>query len=131
MAEYLVVTGAGAVYASKGEAVVLNCSVDSHIPPEELIEVSWRRTDQGMLVLLYQHGEVLPDSSHERYRGRAEFFTTEIPKGNFSLRLKDVRTEDKGEYICKAHSGLLSANTTVILQGLGRSSSHTNTCKKL
>ena len=93
MAEYLVVTGAGVVSASMGEAVVLNCSVDSHIPPEELIEVSWRRTDQGMLVLLYQHGEVLPDSSHERYRGRAEFFTTEIPKGNFSLRLKNLRTE--------------------------------------
>ena len=119
MAEYLVVTGAGVVSASMGEAVVLNCSVDSHIPPEELIEVSWRRTDQGMLVLLYQHGEVLPDSSHERYRGRAEFFTTEIPKGNFSLRLRNLRTEDKGEYICEAHSGLLSANTTVELLSLG------------
>ncbi|XP_031425293.1 uncharacterized protein LOC105906484 isoform X3 [Clupea harengus] len=116
--EYLVVTGAGAVYASKGEAVVLNCSVDSHIPPEELIEVSWRRTDQGMLVLLYQHGEVLPDSSHERYRGRAEFFTTEIPKGNFSLRLKDVRTEDEGEYICEARSSNLIGKSTVKIDKL-------------
>ena len=125
-------TGADhAVTAYVGEEVILNCSVDSHIPPERLEEVKWRRTDQGMLVLLYQDGEVLPDSSHERYRGRAEFFTTEIPKGNFSLRLKDVRTEDKGEYICKAHSGLLSANTTVILQELGRSSSHTKKCPKL
>ena len=118
MAEYLVVTGAGVVSASMGEAVVLNCSVDSHIPPEELIEVSWRRTDQGMLVLLYQHGEVLPDSSHERYRGRAEFFTTEIPKGNFSLRLKDVRTEDEGEYICEARSSNLIGKSTVKIDKL-------------
>ncbi|XP_031424493.2 uncharacterized protein LOC105888981, partial [Clupea harengus] len=124
--EYLVVTGAGVVSASMGEAVVLNCSVDSHIPPEELIEVSWRRTDQGMLVLLYQHGEVLPDSSHERYRGRAEFFTTEIPKGNFSLRLKDVRTEDEGEYICEARSSNLIGKSTVKIDKLqmGLSSLH-------
>ncbi|XP_076142990.1 uncharacterized protein LOC143125424 isoform X2 [Alosa pseudoharengus] len=117
--ERLVVTGAGAVSAYVGDEVILNCSVDSHIPPERLQKVTWKRTDQEILVLLYQDGEALPNSTHERYRGRAEFFTTEIPKGNFSLRLKDVKPEDKGEYICEAHSGHLSANTTVVLQGLG------------
>ena len=119
-----------AVSLHVGEKVTLNCSVDSHAKPERMV-VTWKRTDENILVLLFQDGEVLSDSSHERYRGRAEFFTSEIPKGNFSLRLKDVRTEDKGEYICKAHSGLLSANTTVILQGLGKSSSHTKKCPKL
>ncbi|XP_041917755.1 uncharacterized protein LOC121681877 isoform X2 [Alosa sapidissima] len=117
--ERLVVTGAGAVSAYVGDEVILNCSVDSHTPPERLQKVTWKRTDQEILVLLYQDGEALPNSTHERYRGRAEFFPTEIPKGNFSLRLKDVRTEDKGEYICEAHSGHLSANTNVVLQGLG------------
>ena len=107
-----------AVFAYVGEEIVLNCSVDSHIPPERLEEVKWRRTDQGMLVLLYQHGEVLPGSSHERYRGRAEFFTTEIPKGNFSLRLKDVRTEDEGEYICEARSSNLIGKSTVKIDKL-------------
>ncbi|XP_042565328.1 butyrophilin-like protein 2 [Clupea harengus] len=121
--EHLVLTGADhAVTAYVGEEVILNCSVDSHIPPEE---VSWAKVDSDeshMLVLLFQDNETYPGDSS--YQGRTEFFTSEIPKGNFSLRLKDVRTEDKGEYICKAHSGLLSANTTVILQELGLSSMH-------
>ncbi|XP_048119623.1 butyrophilin-like protein 1 [Alosa alosa] len=118
--DFLVVHGvhhAGFVYA--GEEVVLHCFVDSHIPPEKLEEVSWKRTDNEMLVLLYQHGEVLSDSSHERYKGRAEFFLSEIPKGNFSLRLKDVRTEDKGEFTCVAHSGNILGNTTVVVPSLG------------
>ncbi|KAL2088345.1 hypothetical protein ACEWY4_015244 [Coilia grayii] len=121
--ERLVVTGAGVVFGYAAEEVVLSCSVDSHIPPEKLEEVAWKRKDH-MLVLLYQDGEILSDSSHERYRGRVEFFTTEILKGNFSLRLKDVSTEDKGEYICEAFSGDLSANTTVVLQELGFSNLH-------
>ncbi|KAL2089143.1 hypothetical protein ACEWY4_016042 [Coilia grayii] len=88
-------------------------------------EVSWKKVDSDeslILVLLFQDNETYP--GHASYQGRAEFFTTEIPKGNFSLRLKDVRTEDKGEYICEAHSGHLSANTTVKLQQLGLSSMH-------
>ncbi|XP_062405697.1 uncharacterized protein LOC134095982 isoform X2 [Sardina pilchardus] len=123
--DYLVVYGvhhAGFVYV--GEEVVLPCSVDSHIPPEKLEEVAWKRTDNEILVLLYQHGVVLNDSSHERYKGRAEFFLSEIAKGNFSLRLKDVRTEDKGEFICVAHSGNIFANTTVVVPSLGLSTLH-------
>ncbi|KAL2088341.1 hypothetical protein ACEWY4_015240 [Coilia grayii] len=117
--EYLVLKGAGVVSGYVGKEVVMGCAVDSNVPSERLEKVTWKRTDQDILVLLYHLGVVLPNSSHERYQGRAEVFTTEIPKGNFSLRLKDVRTEDKGEYICEAHSGHLSANTTVKLQQLG------------
>lgn len=101
-----------------GGEVVLDCFVKSHVPPEELEEVKWKRTDQDILVLLYQDGVVLSDSSHERYLGRTEFFTTEISKGNFSLRLGRLRTEDKGEYVCEAHHGLRSGNKTVELQSL-------------
>ncbi|KAL2088343.1 hypothetical protein ACEWY4_015242 [Coilia grayii] len=120
--EFLVVHGsAHAVFAHVGEEIVLNCFVESHIPPERLEEVKWKRTEHDILVLLYQDGAILSDSSHERYRGRTEFFTTEISKGNFSLRLKNLRTEDKGEYVCEAHHGLRSGNTTVELPSLGLS----------
>ncbi|RXN20547.1 butyrophilin 2 [Labeo rohita] len=47
-----------------------------------------------------------------------EFFTDEIPKGNVSLRLKSVRTEDKGVYMCQVSGGGLSVNTTVIIERL-------------
>ncbi|XP_028812906.1 uncharacterized protein LOC114766344 isoform X3 [Denticeps clupeoides] len=112
--------GARAVSAGLGEDVILSCSVDSS---EQIEEVVWK-TDQDIIVLLYKDGEVLPDSSHERYRGRAEFFPAEIHKGNFSLRLKEVRTEDKGDFMCEVHTSLLSASTTVLLQDLGLSLLH-------
>ncbi|XP_048066155.1 uncharacterized protein LOC125279959 isoform X2 [Megalobrama amblycephala] len=126
-AERLLVSGSSrSISASVGEDVTLNCSVDSHITPEHFEEVSWKKTDEDedILVLLYQNNETIPGSSDERYRDRVEFFTDEIPKGNFSLRLKSVRTEDKGVYMCQVFAGGLSANATVVLERLGFSVSH-------
>ncbi|KAL1278845.1 hypothetical protein QQF64_025518 [Cirrhinus molitorella] len=122
--EHLLVSGSShSISASVGEDVTLNCSVDSHITPEHTEEVSWKKTDEvkDILVLLYQNNETLSDSSDERYIDRAEFFTAEIPKGNFSLRLKNVRIEDKGVYMCQVFAGGLSANSTVVLEQLGES----------
>ncbi|KAI2647853.1 Junctional adhesion molecule-like [Labeo rohita] len=120
--ERLLVSGSSrSISASVGEDVTLSCSVDSHITSEHIDEVSWKKTDEdeNILVLLYQNNETLPDSSDERYRDRVEFFTAEIPKGNFSLRLKNVRTGDKGVYMCQVFAGGLSANATVVLERLG------------
>ncbi|KAL1279306.1 hypothetical protein QQF64_025979 [Cirrhinus molitorella] len=124
--EHLRVSGSSrSISASVGEDVTLSCSVDSHITSEDL-EVSWKKTDEDkdIMVLLFQNNEAFPDSAHERYRHRVEFFTDEIPKGNFSLRLKSVRTEDKGVYMCHAFAGGLSGNTTVELEELGFSVVH-------
>uniref|UniRef100_A0A8C2HVD0 Ig-like domain-containing protein n=1 Tax=Cyprinus carpio TaxID=7962 RepID=A0A8C2HVD0_CYPCA len=122
--ERLLVSGSSrSISASVGEDVTLNCSVDSHITPEH-IEVSWLRTDGDILVLFFQNNQTLPDSSEEQYRDRDEFFTAEIPKGNSSLRLKSVRTEDKGDYMCQVFAGGLSANATADLERLGFSSQH-------
>ncbi|XP_073712803.1 uncharacterized protein [Misgurnus anguillicaudatus] len=125
--ERLIVSGSSpSISASVGDDVTLNCSVNSHIKPEEIEEVSWKKTDKGepITVLLYQNNETLSGSSDERYRDRVEFFTDEIHRGNFSLRLKRVTTEDKGVYICQVFNGELSANTTVILERLGFSVLH-------
>uniref|UniRef100_A0A8C1LN98 Ig-like domain-containing protein n=1 Tax=Cyprinus carpio TaxID=7962 RepID=A0A8C1LN98_CYPCA len=122
--ECLIVSGSDrSVSAYDGEDVTLSCSVDSHITPEH-INVSWIRTDGDIRVLLFQNNKTLPDTSDERYRDRVEFFTAEIPKGNFSLRLKSVRTEDKGVYMCHVFAGGLSANATVVMEQLGFSSWH-------
>ncbi|XP_051987306.1 uncharacterized protein LOC127647215 isoform X2 [Xyrauchen texanus] len=125
--ERLIVSGSDhSISAYAGEDVTLNCSVDSHITPEEIEELSWKKTDKDgdILVLLYQNNEPLPESSHEQYIDRVEFFTDEISKGNFSLRLKSVRTEDKGVYMCQVFAGGVSANTTVELEQLGLSGLH-------
>uniref|UniRef100_A0A673NKZ9 Ig-like domain-containing protein n=1 Tax=Sinocyclocheilus rhinocerous TaxID=307959 RepID=A0A673NKZ9_9TELE len=120
--ERLLVSGSDeSVSAYDGEDVTLNCSVDSHIKPEDM-EVSWKKRDED--ILLFQNNETFSDSSDERDRDRVEFFTAEIPKGNFSLRLKSVRTEDKGVYMCLVFAGGLSVNTTVVLVQLGFSWLH-------
>ncbi|XP_065134332.1 uncharacterized protein [Paramisgurnus dabryanus] len=122
--ERLIVSGSNqSISASVGEDVTLSCSVNSHIKPEE---VSWKKAqkDGDILVLLYQNNKNISESPDERYRDRVEFFTDEIHRGNFSLRLKRVRTEDKGVYICQVFTGELSANTTVILERLGFSGLH-------
>ncbi|KAI5086411.1 hypothetical protein C0J45_1180, partial [Silurus meridionalis] len=118
--ERLVVSGAHVISAYVGEEITLNCSVDSHIPSEKIEEVSWKKQDEDLLLLLYQEGDILTESTHDRFKGRVEFFSAEDRnKGNFSMRLKDVRIEDKGLYICSAFSGTLSDNTTVEVQQLG------------
>ncbi|XP_069037833.1 uncharacterized protein [Lepisosteus oculatus] len=120
----LVVTGADrAVVSYPGGEVVLNCSVDTHVPPEQL-EVEWLRTDSEVLVLLFSEGESRPESQHQSYRGRAELFPQEIPRGNFSLRLKDVRTEEKGQFVCRVFGEHESAEATAELIELGFSSIH-------
>uniref|UniRef100_A0A9J8CTL0 Ig-like domain-containing protein n=1 Tax=Cyprinus carpio carpio TaxID=630221 RepID=A0A9J8CTL0_CYPCA len=125
--ERLLVSGSSrSISASVGEDVTLNCSVDSHITLQDIEQVSWKKTDEDeeIQVLLYQDNEILPEASDQRYSDRVEFFRDEIPKFNFSLRLKSVRTEDKGVYMCEVLAGGLSANTTVELERLGFSVSH-------
>ncbi|XP_048827240.1 uncharacterized protein LOC125705004 isoform X2 [Brienomyrus brachyistius] len=124
--EWLVVTGADEpVYAHAGEDVTLSCSLDTHVNVTEL-QVEWRKTDNDgdIMVHLYADGENRPESQDGRYSGRAEFFTEEIPKGNFSVKLRKVRMEDKGEFRCEVHSDTDSANTTARIAALGYSSLH-------
>ncbi|XP_026134619.1 uncharacterized protein LOC113112911 [Carassius auratus] len=115
------------VFAHVGEDVVLNCMVDSHIPPQGIDEVSWKKVDKKpdiIPVLLFQNGTVFSDSSHKRYRDRAEFFKQEILKGNFSMRLKNVQTADKGEYMCEVHTDNSVSSATVEIRRLGMSPLH-------
>uniref|UniRef100_A0A3B3TD78 Ig-like domain-containing protein n=1 Tax=Paramormyrops kingsleyae TaxID=1676925 RepID=A0A3B3TD78_9TELE len=121
--ERLVVTGADEpVYAHAGEDVTLSCSLDTHVNVTEL-QVKWIKTDDDgdILVLLFADGENRPESQDGRYSGRAEFFTEEIPKGNFSMKLRKVRTEDKAEFRCEVHSDTDSTSTTARIAALGES----------
>ncbi|XP_069037848.1 uncharacterized protein [Lepisosteus oculatus] len=109
--------------ARPGDEVLLPCSVDSAVPLHEL-EVEWRRSDYNVLVLLFSKGESRPESQHQSYRGRAELFPQEIPRGNFSLMLANVTAEDTGVYRCAVHTEQGSGETTVELKEQGFSSVH-------
>ncbi|XP_051743925.1 uncharacterized protein LOC127509339 [Ctenopharyngodon idella] len=70
----------------------------------EGLKVEWRRTDSETLVHLYEDGESRPEAQQQDYHDRAHFFTDEIQHGNFSLRLDNLKSGDKGEYTCKVYS---------------------------
>ncbi|KAJ8287178.1 hypothetical protein GJAV_G00048560 [Gymnothorax javanicus] len=117
--ERLAVTGAvEPVFAYAGEDVILNCTVDTHVPVAEF-QVQWIKIDGEILVLLFDEGESRPESQDERFRGRVEFFSEEIPKGNFSMKLRDVKTDDRGEFMCRVDTGSESVNATAWLQEKG------------
>ncbi|KAJ8287171.1 hypothetical protein GJAV_G00048470 [Gymnothorax javanicus] len=119
--ERLTVTGAvEPVFAYAGEDVILNCTVDTHVPVAELL-VQWIKIDGEILVLLFDEGESRPESQDARFRGRAEFFSEEIPKGNFSMKLRDMKTEDRGEFMCRVDTDSESVNATAWLQEQGLS----------
>uniref|UniRef100_A0A3B3Q7P0 Ig-like domain-containing protein n=1 Tax=Paramormyrops kingsleyae TaxID=1676925 RepID=A0A3B3Q7P0_9TELE len=85
------------VYAHAGEDVTLSCSVDTHVNVTE-------RADSDTIVHLFEGGQSRPESQGDTYRGRARFFSQEIPKGNFSLLLEGVRTADAGVYKCVVYT---------------------------
>uniref|UniRef100_A0A3B3S7A5 Ig-like domain-containing protein n=1 Tax=Paramormyrops kingsleyae TaxID=1676925 RepID=A0A3B3S7A5_9TELE len=117
--ERLVVTGADEpVYAQAGEDVTLSCSVNTTVNVTEL-QVEWKKTEDGIMVLQYNKGKI-----PERYSGRAEFYIEEIPKGNFSMKLRKVRFEDKGEFKCDVHSDTDSKSTTAWIAAVGESPGH-------
>ncbi|XP_066531796.1 uncharacterized protein [Hoplias malabaricus] len=117
--EHLVEGDVHMVSSSVGENLILNCSINSTVL--QLEEVTWRKLPDTM-VLLFQENQTFSESSHETYRDRVEFFSSEIPRGNFSLKLKDVRLKDKGEFICEVHTDEFTAQTSVIIQRIGFSS---------
>ncbi|XDV12314.1 hypothetical protein PO909_001018 [Leuciscus waleckii] len=86
-----------------GSSVVLPCYSVKPLPVEDL-KVEWRRTDSETLVHLYQDGESRAEEQQQDYHDRAHFFTDQIQHGNFSLRLDNLRAEDKGAYTCKVYS---------------------------
>ena len=75
--------------------------------------MEWKRTDSETLVHLFQEGESKPDAQDPAYSGRASFFTEEVERGNFSLLLTNLTTEDAGVYNCSVYSQQETGQTSV------------------
>nr|XP_023674352.1 myelin-oligodendrocyte glycoprotein-like [Paramormyrops kingsleyae] len=116
---FLLHGSAGPLTARLRGALLLPCFVDRPLPLEEL-EVDWRRTDSDTIVHLFQGGQSRPESQGDAYRSRAHFFSQEIPKGNFSLLLEDVRTADAGVYECVVYTEQEQRETRVEIQEAGK-----------
>ncbi|XP_072115650.1 butyrophilin subfamily 1 member A1-like [Mobula birostris] len=87
------------VVAIAGEDVVLDCEL---LPPTSAsnMAVQWLKSGLSSPVHVYRHGQGNLLAQHQDYRGRTELFKDEITKGNVSLRIKNVRPDDEGQYTC-------------------------------
>nr|XP_015201506.1 PREDICTED: butyrophilin subfamily 1 member A1-like isoform X2 [Lepisosteus oculatus] len=94
---------AGPVVATVGEDTVLPCYLSPSISVLEL-EIRWFREDFTKPVFLYLNHVPKLDSQLPSYKGRTDLFQVEFTRGNASLRLKDVRGTDDGQYTCMVRS---------------------------
>uniref|UniRef100_A0A8C0GP15 BT1A1 protein n=1 Tax=Chelonoidis abingdonii TaxID=106734 RepID=A0A8C0GP15_CHEAB len=102
-----------------GEAV-LSCHLSPRMSAENM-EVRWFRSKYSEVVHLYhdgrdQYGEQMPE-----YGGRTELLKDDITNGRVSLRIRNIRPSDDGQYKCYFESSVFYEEALLELQvaGLG------------
>ncbi|XP_059827018.1 butyrophilin subfamily 1 member A1-like isoform X2 [Hypanus sabinus] len=107
--------------AIAGEDVVLECEL---FPPTSAsnMAVQWLKSGLSSPIHMYRHGQDDPLAQHQDYRGRTELFKDEIPEGIVSLRIKNVRRDDEGQYICSVEDRTDFKQSVVELHVLGSGS---------
>uniref|UniRef100_A0A4W5MGD7 Ig-like domain-containing protein n=1 Tax=Hucho hucho TaxID=62062 RepID=A0A4W5MGD7_9TELE len=82
-----------------GGDVTLHC----HLSPKTSAVVMTIRWFKGTeCIYLYKNGQVTERSGYE---GRVSLITQELERGNVSLRLRDFRRSDVGQYRCQVIHG--------------------------
>uniref|UniRef100_A0A674K2H5 Butyrophilin subfamily 1 member A1 n=1 Tax=Terrapene triunguis TaxID=2587831 RepID=A0A674K2H5_9SAUR len=108
------------VIASLGGEAILPCHLSPRMSAENM-EVRWFRSQFSAVVHLYhdgqdQYGEQMPE-----YRARTELLRDHITNGSVSLRIRNVRLSDNGQYKCFFLSSVSYEEAILELQvaGLG------------
>ncbi|XP_074874008.1 butyrophilin subfamily 1 member A1-like [Carettochelys insculpta] len=86
-----------------GQDVVLPCQLS---PPAGLpsMDVQWRKTDPEFIVVHEYMNEGAQNLPGDGYQTRTELFPQEFHSGNVSLKLKQLRVVDDGQYRCFARN---------------------------
>ncbi|MBN3292571.1 VTCN1 inhibitor, partial [Polypterus senegalus] len=109
------------VTAMEGSTVILNCS----FPVKGSTSISLELLDWlfNNTTVVHRHEKGADDHKHqhEHFRGRTELFMRELPSGNFSLLLKDVKLDDTGLYTCQAYMSTEHSTNNCQLQVVKRS----------
>ncbi|XP_036410957.1 CD276 antigen-like isoform X1 [Megalops cyprinoides] len=110
-AAFEVTTPQSEVVAVHGRPAVLGCR---YTPSQSQIldglVVTWQTVVGLQVVHSFYYGKDQLERQRPSYRNRTALFHSELPIGNASLRLVDVRPEDAGRYLCSVSS----------LQGTGK-----------
>uniref|UniRef100_A0A8C4WLD4 Butyrophilin subfamily 1 member A1 n=1 Tax=Gopherus evgoodei TaxID=1825980 RepID=A0A8C4WLD4_9SAUR len=81
-----------------GEAV-LPCHLSPRMSTENM-EVRWFRSQFSLAVLLYHDGQDEYGEQMPEYRERTELLRDHITNMSFSLRIRNIRLSDNGQYKC-------------------------------
>ncbi|XP_078413650.1 butyrophilin-like protein 2 [Cetorhinus maximus] len=102
------------ITAKAGEDDVIQCRFYSGNKAGSVAFV-WKKEDAMGIIYNYTIGHSSLGEQNPSYRDRAEVFDNEIPKGNVSLRLKNVTLSDSGTYRLSVASRSQSTETQVFL----------------
>ncbi|XP_028646273.1 butyrophilin-like protein 8 [Erpetoichthys calabaricus] len=95
-----------------GETVQIPCSLNTEVSLKtEDISVEWT-ANESLMVYAFVKGKDKLINQEPQFKGRTQLFTSELLRGNFSLRLSNVSVrDDKGEFKC-IYSGAGDTNRT-------------------
>ncbi|XP_014829248.1 PREDICTED: CD276 antigen-like [Poecilia mexicana] len=80
-----------------GQVAVLPCHLE---PPSSLSDLTLEWTVNNSKVHIHRSHKDNPSMQDERFRNRTSLFNSELDRGNISLMLKNVTTEDAGNFSC-------------------------------
>uniref|UniRef100_A0A674J1T3 Ig-like domain-containing protein n=1 Tax=Terrapene triunguis TaxID=2587831 RepID=A0A674J1T3_9SAUR len=108
------------IAASLGGEAVLSCHLSPRMSAETM-EVRWFRSQYSPVVHLYCDGQDQYRQQMPEYGGRTELSKDDLTNGRVSLRIRDIRPSDDGQYTCLFQSGDSSEEALLELQvaGLG------------
>ncbi|XP_075769778.1 butyrophilin subfamily 1 member A1-like isoform X3 [Pelodiscus sinensis] len=92
------------IAASLGGEAVLSCHLSPRMSAESM-QVRWFRSQFSAAVHVYRDGQDQFGEQMPEYRGRTELLKHNITEGKVSLRIRDVRPSDEGQYTCFFQSG--------------------------
>ncbi|XP_034644980.1 butyrophilin subfamily 1 member A1-like isoform X2 [Trachemys scripta elegans] len=108
------------VTASLGGEAVLPCHLSPRMSAENM-ELRWFRSEFSAVVHLYRDGQDQYGEQMLEYQGRTELLKDDITNGSVSLRIRDIRPSDDGQYKCRFRSSFTYEEAFLELQvaGLG------------
>ncbi|XP_067419892.1 butyrophilin subfamily 1 member A1-like [Emydura macquarii macquarii] len=108
------------ITASVGGEAVLPCHLSPRMSAESM-ELRWFQSRFSAVVHLYRDGQDLYREQMPEYQGRTELLKDDITNGSVSLRIRDIRPSDAGQYTCFFQSSVSYEEAVLELQvaGLG------------
>ncbi|TFJ97119.1 serine hydrolase-like protein 2 [Platysternon megacephalum] len=107
------------IIASLGGEVVLPCHLSPKMSAENM-EVRWFRSQFDAVVHLYHYGQDQYEQQMPEYQGRTELLKDDITNGSVSLRIRNIRSSDDGQYKCFFQSSVSSKYAFLELQVAGQ-----------